>query len=176
MKKYLTPLLFIACLFLASCGYNFAGSSPINMPEDKRHLFISQLINPTQEAWLEPYLRSNVRDEFTRRGQVNWVDQNQAEALMQIEVIQFRTSDSQTGARDRTVRSTVTLNMKVDIVSARTGEVIWSSGSVSGSSSYFLQTEDRSMPGAYGPEHRRAAQEAADQAITRTADRLGDGF
>ncbi|MFN2342969.1 MAG: LPS assembly lipoprotein LptE [Desulfonatronovibrio sp.] len=176
MKKYIIPFLFIACTFLASCGYNFAGSSPINMPEDKRHLFISQLINPTQEAWLEPYLRSNLRDEFTRRGQVNWVSLDQAEALMQIEVIQFRTSDSQTGAKDRTVRSTVTLNMDVKIVSASTGEVIWSSGSVTGSSSFFLQNEDRSMPGAYGPGHRKAAQEAADQAITRTADRLGDAF
>ncbi|MCA1744055.1 MAG: LPS assembly lipoprotein LptE [Desulfovibrionales bacterium] len=176
MKKYIIPFLFIACTFLASCGYNFAGSSPINMPEDKRHLFISQLINPTQEAWLEPYLRSNLRDEFTRRGQVNWVSLDQAEALMQIEVIQFRTSDSQTGAKDRTVRSTVTLIMDVKIVSASTGEVIWSSGSVTGSSSFFLQNEDRSMPGAYGPGHRKAAQEATDQAITRTADRLGDAF
>ncbi len=169
-------LLLAAGILQFSCGYNFVGVSPIKLPGDMNHLHISLVQNPTQEVWLEPYLRSTFRDEFTRRGGVIWVSEDQAQALVRIDVGQFRTADGLTRERDRTVKANVTIEMEVQMLSAKTGELIWSSGSISGRSSYFLAAEDISMPGTQGPEQRRASREAVDQAVTRVADRLGDGF
>lgn len=176
MKYFHLFCLLLIFPLLPACGYNFAGSSPISMPGGNQLLHISLVNNPTQEAWLEPYLRSNFRDEFTRRGNVDWVPLDQAQALVQIDIHQFRTADSVSRERDKTVKASVVMTMEARIISAETGELIWSSGSVSGTSSYFLAAEDFSMPGTTGPEQRSASQDAVDQAITRIADRLGDVF
>ncbi len=169
-------LLILASSFLFSCGYNFVGASPINLPRNMVNLHIALVQNPTQEAWIEPYVRSQFRDEFSRRGRVEWVSEDQAQGLVHIDIQQFRTSDALTRERDRTVKADVAVTMNVQILSADTGQLIWSSGAVTGRSSYFLAAEDVSMPGSSGPEQRRASQEAVDEAVTRVADRLGDGF
>lgn len=172
-------LLFTLVPFLGlmlSCGYNFVGGTVINMPQDKRDLYISLVQDPTQEAWLEPYLRATFQDEFSRRGGVYWVSEDQAQALVHIFIHQFRTADSLTRERDRTVKADISIILEVKILSADAGEEIWSSGSVSGRSSYFLTAEDAVISGVQGPEQRRASEEAVDQAVTRVADGLGHGF
>jgi outer membrane lipopolysaccharide assembly protein LptE/RlpB len=173
-------LLFFLILpvfgLMLSCGYNFIGGSPINLPQDKSDLYITLVQDPTQEAWLEPYLRSTFQDEFSSRGGVNWVSEDQAQALVHIFIHQFRTADSLTSEMDRTVKADVTIVLEVKMLSADTGEEVWSSGNVSGRSSYFMTAEDASMSGVQGPEQRRASEEAVDQAVTRIADRLGHGF
>ncbi len=176
MKNICLFLLLLFSAFQVSCGYNFVGASPIALPEGKQHLNITLVHNPTQEAWLEPYLRSVFRDEFTRRGGAVWVSEDQAQAVVHIDIQQFRTADGLTRERDETVKADVTIIMEVKILSADTGEQIWSSGSISGRDSYFLAAEDVSVPGAPGPEQRRASEEAVDQAVSRVADRLGEGF
>lgn len=177
MKDY---RLFFLVLFVSvlplSCGYNFVGGAPISLPQGVQNLYISSVENPTQEAWLESYLRSAFHDEFARRGSVNWVSEDQAQALVNIEIQRFRTADSLTRQRDRTVKADVSITMEVKMLSAETGELIWSSGNITGRGSYFLAAEDVSAPGAPGPEQRRASEEAVDDAVTRAADRLGDGF
>lgn len=175
MPIYRLYFLIITCAFMFSCGYNFAGSSPVQMPEDKNDLYLGSIRNPTQDAWLEPYLRANFRDELTRRGGVNWVSEKKAQAIFNIDIQQLRTSDGVTRERDKTVKNEVVVIMKAEIVSVDTGEVIWSSGSVSGRSSYF-PGGGVSMAGMQGPGLRSASEEAVDEAITRLADRLGDGF
>ncbi|WP_052507523.1 DUF4136 domain-containing protein [Desulfonatronovibrio magnus] len=176
MPKLIVILFLLLTFLTSSCGYNFVGTAPINLPHDKKNLFINFVLNPTQEAWLEPYLRSQFRDEFTRRGQVNWVSEESAEALVTIQINEFRTSDSLTARQDRTVRTTVVINMEAKFLDARTSELIWSSGQATGSSSFFLAAEDASMPGSSGPLQQRASREAVDQAVTRIADRLGERF
>ncbi|MFO7728841.1 MAG: LPS assembly lipoprotein LptE [Desulfonatronovibrio sp.] len=172
---YRLYFLIITCAFLFSCGYNFAGFSPVQMPENKNDMFLGSVLNPTQDAWLEPYLRANFRDELTRRGGVNWVSQKQAQAIVNIDIQQLRTSEGVTGKRDKTVKNEVVITMKAEIVAVDTGEAIWSSGSVVGRSSYFLDG-GLSMAGIQGPGLRSASEEAVDEAITRLVDRLGDGF
>jgi len=176
MKNNCLFLLLLSCTLQFSCGYNFVGASPISLPEGKRQLSISLVHNPTQEVWLEPYLRSAFRDEFTRRGGAHWVSQEQAQALVHIEIQEFRTSDTLTRQKDETVKSDVSITLEVKIFSTDTGEQIWSSGIVRGRDSFFMAAEDVSLPGAPRPEQRRASEEAVDQAITRVADRLGDVF
>lgn len=176
MQIYRAYFLIIICAFLFSCGYNFAGSAPVQMPEDKNDMHLGSVRNPTQEAWLEPYLRANFRDELARRGGVNWVSENQAQAVFNIEIQQLRTSDGVTSERDRTVKNEVVITMKAEIVSEDTGEVLWSSGSVAGKSSYYLGQDGADMAGSQAPGSRAAYQEAVDEAIVRLADRLGDGF
>lgn len=176
MMKSARLLVLVMLAVLAACGYRFQGTSDIDLPRGMTRLAITQVINPTQEVWLEPYLRGSLRDEFRRRGGVEWVSESRAQGHVQVEIIQYRTSDSVTGLDDSTVKTTLTVVMSVKILDADTSRVLWSSGRLSGSDSYFLEAAGSLAPGSDHSGRSPAGEEAVDQAVSRAADRLSSGF
>ncbi len=169
--------VLVLCLALcAGCGYNFAGMTPVDMPEGVSRLHLDRVNNPTQEAWLEPFVRSNFRDEFSRRADISWVDREQSQAYIEIDIKNYRVSDDLTGAGDRAVRSDVRLDLEVKIYHSQDDQLLWSSGSVRGSSSYYLAQDQAPVPGESTPGERQAAQEAVEEALRLATDRLGTEF
>ncbi|GAB1400694.1 hypothetical protein MASR1M66_21490 [Aminivibrio sp.] len=82
----------------SACGYSLTANAPIDLPADSTRLYLAKVTNPTTETWLEPMLRSSLRDELTRRGNVTWVGRNEAEATVNVDVRSYSTSDSVKGA------------------------------------------------------------------------------
>lgn len=175
--KSLWAVLCIA-LFLSACGYQLTARAPIQLPEDSTRLYLNKVTNPTTETWLEPMLRSSLRDELTRRGNVAWVGRDEAEATVNIDVRSYSTSDSLKGRDDVTLKSEARILMVVTFYSAKTNALIWTSGPVSAAESYrgtggtvtstgLLQTTSAK---------REATQEAVDLAVRMVADRLGQKF
>ncbi|MFW5730601.1 MAG: LPS assembly lipoprotein LptE [Desulfonatronovibrionaceae bacterium] len=176
MKQSACFCLLIILTGLAACGYRFEGASAIDLPRGMTRLNITQVINPTQEVWLEPYLRSSLKDEFHRRGGVDWVAADKAQGHVQVEIFQFRTSDSVIGVDETSVKSTLTIVMSVKILSAETSQELWNSGRLTGRDSYFLEAAPSLTPGSVSAGRSPAGQEAVDQAVSRAADRLSSGF
>jgi len=163
--RLLCLLLVVSAWTLPGCGYNFAGTAPVTLPQDVRMLYIRDVHNPTQEHWLDSYLRSNFQDEFTRRAEVSFVSEDQAESWIRLEVNRYSTSEELTGAGDAQVRSDIDIDLEATMFDSDTGDQIWSSGSVRGSSSFYEE-----------PEERAAAREAVDEALRRIADGLRQDF
>ena len=160
---------FVACVILLSaltgCGYTFSGMAPIDLPMGKKRLCITKFINPSTEAWLEPSLRSELRDEFTRRGQVTWVQRNEAETLVTIKVLTYSSSSTLKASDDETVKSAIQLSVEVQMYNAEDHTLIWSSGRIYASESYR------------GDGNKSDAQTTAvSLAAERVADRLGQAF
>jgi len=130
----------IACIVLlcalTGCGYTFSGMAPIDLPQGKKRLCITKFINPSTEAWLEPSLRSELRDEFTRRGQVTWVQKDEAETLVTIRVLTYSSSSTLKASDDETVKSAIQLSIEVQMYNAEDHTLIWSSGTIYASESY----------------------------------------
>lgn len=110
-------------------------------------------------------LRSGLRDELTRRGRVVWVDREQAQSRVTLNVRQYSSSDSVKGLDDVTVTSQVVIQLEVSFFSTETNSLIWTSGLVTASESYR---------GAGGK--RQATQNAVDLAMRMVADRLAQQF
>jgi outer membrane lipopolysaccharide assembly protein LptE/RlpB len=161
--RLLLPLLGL--LLLSACGYQLTANAPIDLPQDSSRLYLAKVTNPTTETWFEPMLRSSLRDELTRRGQVTWVDRNEAEATVNIDVRSYSTSDAVKGRDDVTFKSKVTIRMEVSFFSTKTSAMIWTSGPVVASESY------RGTGGK-----KDATQEAVDLAMRMVADRLSQKF
>ncbi|WP_291321704.1 LPS assembly lipoprotein LptE [Desulfonatronospira sp.] len=168
--------LILMLTLSVGCGYNFTGMAPVDMPGDVSRLYLSRVDNPTLEVWLEPYVRTNFRDEFSRRADISWVDREEAQAYVVIDILNYRVSDGLTGAGDRTIRSQVRLDLDVRMYDSRTSDLLWSSGGVHGSGSYFPAHDQASVPGESTPGERQAAREAVEEALRLAADRLGTGF
>jgi hypothetical protein len=130
-------------LFLPACGYQLTARAPIQLPENSTRLYLNKVTNPTTETWLEPMLRSSLRDELTRRGNVTWVDREQAEATVNIDVRSYSTSDALKGRDDVTLKSAASIQMVVTFYSAKTNALIWTSGPVTASESYPRSHENQ---------------------------------
>ncbi len=165
-------------LFLPACGYQLTARAPIQLPEDSTRLYLNKVTNPTTETWLEPMLRSSLRDELTRRGNVTWVDRDQAEATVNIDVRSYSTSDSLKGRDDVTLKSQARILMVVTFYSAKTNALIWTSGPISASESYRSTSGSITSTGLIQTTSakREATQNAVDLAVRMVADQLGQKF
>lgn len=152
-------------LFIAGCGYHFSASAPITLPRNVTDIYIQEVHNPTLEAWIDPYLRSRFRDEFTRRAMINWVDGEQAQAAVILRIIAYSTDTELSGAQDQTLRERATVIMETEFRSMVDGSLIWSSGHISEYETFEAGTSDIA-----------AGQRALENAIRRTADGLGADY
>ncbi|WP_457572562.1 LPS assembly lipoprotein LptE [Desulfovulcanus sp.] len=160
-------ILLISQLLLlcqTGCGYQFSSISPVSLPHGYTCLYISRVVNPSQESWLEPKIRSYLRDELTRRGQVRWVSKDKAEVLVRINIKEFSTA-SVKGEKDQSIKYIAQVVLEVLMFSAKDKTLIWTSGQINGNKSYYNENEKRV-----------AAEQAVEKALDLVVDRLGNGF
>ncbi|MBI9109689.1 LPS assembly lipoprotein LptE [Maridesulfovibrio ferrireducens] len=137
-------LLLLLCLvfFVSGCGYHNSASEPNRLPEAFREVAIAEVTNPTLERWLEPKIRSGLRDEITRRGQLTWVEKSKAEALFNIRIVKFSNGSRVLGDKDKTLKYNATLRVQMKVVDAADGHLIWNSGNVEVTESYYTGQEE----------------------------------
>ena len=142
--KSVKNLIVLLCLVFAitACGYHNSATEPNRLGEKFREIAINKVENPTLERWLEPELRSLLRDEITRRGQLVWVDKSKAEALINIRVISLSSGSRILGNKDATLKYDKTLKIQMRITSAADGSLLWNSGPVEVTESYYTGEED----------------------------------
>ncbi len=170
--------VFCIALLLPACGYQLTARAPIQLPQDSTRLYLDKVTNPTTETWIEPMLRSSLRDELTRRGNVTWVSRDEAEATVNIDVRSYSTSDALKGRDDVTLKSAASIQMVVSFFSTTTNALIWTSGPITASESYRGPSEIKSSTGTLQSTSgkREATQEAIDLATRMVADQLGQKF
>ncbi|HKK33341.1 MAG TPA: LPS assembly lipoprotein LptE [Desulfomicrobiaceae bacterium] len=158
-------LTALAALLLTGCGYQLSSMAPITLPKEQTRLYIAKVTNPTIESWIEPRLRSSLRDELTRRGGVQWVERNQAETEVEVIIHSFSTSSSVKGEDDETVRSSASITLEIQLFDRQDHAMLWTSGPVSGQESYSGDSQQE-----------EAAFDAMEEVIRKSADRLSDQF
>jgi len=163
--KTLLPALLLLSATLFSCGYHFSSTAPITLPRSQTKLYLSRVDNPTQLGWLTPYIRSELRDELIKRGQVTWVRRDEAETLVRVEVRDFTSSDSLKGEEDESVKYSARITLRVLMSNSRNGEPLWNSGWQTGTETFYTEGEKNS-----------ASRKAVDEALRRAADGLGREF
>jgi outer membrane lipopolysaccharide assembly protein LptE/RlpB len=158
-------LTVLAALLLTGCGYQLSSMAPITLPKEQTRLYIAKVTNPTIESWIEPRLRSSLRDELTRRGGVQWVEPSLAETKVEVIVHSFSTSSSVKGEDDETVRSSASITLEVQLFDRQDHAMLWTSGRVTDQESYSGKAQ-----------RQEAALTAMEEAIRKSADRLSDQF
>ncbi len=164
MKIIRTLCLFLFFIVLAGCGYSFPDGSTSSLPDQYRSLAINKVEHPTLQSWLEPRLRSLLRDELNRRDWVTWTSKKNARAWINIDVERYYRQAAVTGNSDETLRSEASIKMSATIISPADGHVIWSSGTISESWPY------------YGGEEEEADMEVTALAIQRLARQLSQNY
>ncbi|MFP4071318.1 MAG: LPS assembly lipoprotein LptE [Desulfovibrionales bacterium] len=155
-------LLFV--LLTAGCGYHFAGTTPLILPEGVRTLTISRVNNPTILPWIGPELRNSVWDEISRRSEAVLKDSGGAEATLEMDIVRYSASTLLEGRSEQTVKSQVVLVVDGRLV-RRGGGVVWSSGPVTVNETFVSEGQER-----------EAAELAVQKVARRIVDRLDRSF
>lgn len=136
-------MVMLLCVVFAvtACGYHNSATEPNRLGERFKEVAIAKVENPTLERWLEPKLRSLLRDEITRRGQLVWTDKSKADALFNIKIISLSSGSSILGNDDITLKYDKTLKVQMRVTNAADGKLLWNSGTVSVTESYFTNEE-----------------------------------
>ena len=163
-------LAALALLSLGGCGYKFTGSSvsdeeSVNvLPQHYRDLAIIRIENPTVEPWLEPRLRSLIRDEFTRRRLANWVERAKAAAFVTVQIKQYTRSTALSGAQDQSLKLNAGMVWVVRIRRAGDNLLLWESGEMTQGESFYPGDAD-------GADMR-----LTDLAVRRVADLMTERY
>jgi len=164
-------LMALAALALCGCGYHFTGSAPADGSEqasrlapELRKMAVVRVDNPTTEAWIEPRLRSLIRDEFNRRRLVTWTDKAKATSLLTIIIKKFTRSTALAGESDQSVKLSTGIIVIFRVTRATDGAIIWDSGEQSQNESYY--------PG----DSEGADMRVTDMLVRRMADLMTENY
>ena len=145
--KSVKKLVLLLCVVFAvsACGYHNSATEPNRVSKQFREVAIAKVENPTLERWLEPKIRSMLRDEITRRGQLVWTDKSKAEALINIRILELSDGSRILGDQDVTLKYDMTLKVQMSVTSASDGALIWNSGPMEVTESYYTGQEDEAQ-------------------------------
>ncbi|MGE4551726.1 MAG: LPS assembly lipoprotein LptE [Desulfovibrionaceae bacterium] len=153
------------CLGLSACGYSLASRGPSALKDNQRKLYLVSVENPSLDTWVGPELRSRLRDEINNRHVARWTERSNAQGLVEVVIDRFTTSETTvTGESDQSLRYAASISVSMHIVSPLDGSVLWSSGSVGASESF------------YGKDAASARERVVRLAVERMVDRLSENY
>jgi len=120
--------------------------------------------NPTTEAWLEPRLRSLIRDEFNRRRLVTWTEKAKATSLLTVTIKSYTRQTAIAGQSDQTVKLSTGITMSLRVTNAYDGTLIWDSGEQIQSETFYPGYSDI------------ADQRITDLIVRRLADLMTENY
>jgi outer membrane lipopolysaccharide assembly protein LptE/RlpB len=167
MRRLALILAIVSTALLSGCGYTFTGmNSPggedaaSRLAPELRQMALIRVDTPTTETWIEPRLRSLIRDEFNRRRLVTWTERAQATSLLTVIVKKFSRSTYVAGEQNQSVKLNTNLVLIFKVTRASDGAVLWDSGQ---------QTQRESF---YPGDAEGADMRITDMAVRRMADLL----
>lgn len=167
-RKFIVLALAVCCglaALAAGCGYSIGTSAPAVLPKGHRSLAINKVDNPTTEVWLEPRLRSKLRDELAGRGLAVWSDPSKAESLLNVRIIRLTKGAAVKDKRDKTLKYEVEIRLEGKLVNAKDRTPLWESGAIMISEFYYSDSDRGS-----------AEDMAVTMAVRELADRMGQAF
>jgi len=162
-RRVAVTLAAAAVLFLLSaCGYHFSSTAPLALPQGMQLLHLERIEDPTTQPQLESRLRTGIRNEFTQRGDVEWVPRKEAEGLLQVKILSFTSSSKLESSEQETVRFEAVMRFEGSIFQSGDHALVWESGELSVRESYATQAE---RDQAQSRLVRQAAEKLANQLV-----------
>jgi hypothetical protein len=161
----------IVCLWLAGCGYHFAGEGPGPKPGLEK-IAIPVFENKSSEAELETLFAGALRHEFMVRGTYRIVPTAEAEAVFRGRIMRLYTTELAHREPEDTIETRIYITLDIRCVDTKTGAVLWQDNNLSEFSS-FLQHRDPIL--AY-QDRRRAEAIIARRVAERIHDRFLSNF
>lgn len=139
MKKYLITFFLLLTL---GCGYHFTDSQPLIFPNQATKLAIKKVINPSQETWIESYVRNFLNEEISKRSSAKVTSNQEATLFISIYLREVSTSEQTKGEKDITLRYAASLTLYFVFTDLK-GEKVLTTKPITYSESYKSEAEKK---------------------------------
>ena len=139
-SKSILGVLFILCLFLASCGYKFSANNKPKFSQEIKTIAVGDIESSTIDSWIVYGLHQILREGLQNRNWFKVVDKKTADALLNITIHRFYTTTSLEGLNDVTLESSAYIAISAELVT-QAGKIIWRSGNITKTLTYTGNNE-----------------------------------
>ncbi len=139
-------LAVFAVMALSGCGYRLASDTPSVLGDGSKTLKVKGIESPTLHPWLPYAIRSRLRDEIGARYLARWVDSGPADYEIQVNVINFTTSEWIRTEFDTSQLYSMQLTLEAIVYEGSGNKEIWRSGQIS-YSEYDERVDERAASG-----------------------------
>lgn len=146
MKKFLRFFFLSALLFTSACGYKVQGLTTKNtdsiLGDGSKTVAITKIEDPSLYPWVNYYVTNLFHSEMNMRRLAKWENKDKADYTIEVIMPRFESRSFLNDETDRTLLSTIYIEMEVTVRNSVTNEV-WRSGVLS-ASEYFDNMNEES--------------------------------
>ena len=163
MRKLLLPLVPLCVMMcVAGCGYRVGA---VNPDDPIKKIYIPSVKNYTTEPGIEARATSKIVSAFQIDGTYLIVDENDADAILEIELTSFNRSALRYDKQDVTSEYRLTIGSELMLRDAKTRRLLWHASRVEGEEAFFVTVN---LPSA----QRLAIPLALDDLATKIVERV----
>ena len=148
MKKFLQFFLISSLFFISSCGYRVQGLSNQHtgsiLGDGNKTVAITKIDDPSLYPWVNYYVTNLFHTEMNLRKLAKWENKDKADYLIEIIMPRFEARSFLNDETDKTLLSTIYIQMEVTVRNTKTNEV-WSSGLLSASEYFDIMSEESAV-------------------------------
>ncbi len=122
--KTKTIIIFLLCLLVSGCGYQFAGKTS-ELGNQYRSISIPMFTNNTSESTLEKIFTKYFREEFILNSNLPLVPSNRADLIVRGEIDSISTSVVSYREAEETRESRVRIGIKLQCIRTSDNHVVW---------------------------------------------------
>ncbi len=162
----------LALLATAACGFHLAGRGTGAVPEHIKVIALVPFENRTQRPEIEQRVTEQVANALVKRGRYRVVTSSEnADALLEGAINQYRTSPVQFTAEGRATRVEAVISMEATFRDLANDEVLWSQSGL-----LFREQYDVAQTGEFIEEETVALDEIAEGAAEALVASIFEGF
>lgn len=168
-RSLAAPLLLVAVLGPWGCGYTVGGRA---LPEDIRTITIPVFANRTAEPAVEGLITSAVAEAFSTDGRLRVVGRDEADAVLEGDVVGYRVDSVAFDSRTQVQRYRVVVRLNLRLRDLRRGRVLFEEPGIEDRADFRVEGTAARTIGVEEGALRVAVLEVARSVVSLTLQRF----
>ena len=151
----------VVTLLLSGCGYHLARRGPA-LPDSIQTVHVAPWSNRSNEFLLGSWITDELRQTFLRESGLKIASREEADVILEGEILQVTTSGLSYITYDRAVERRITAECAVRMIDQKTGELLWETNNIVRWESFLVGSDVVATEGLKNEALRKLSQDVAD--------------
>jgi len=158
---YFAGLIIFLVSFFSGCGYQLEERSA-SLPDWIQSIYVTPWENRSNELLLGAWITEELRQEFLRGSGLALAPKDEADVILEGEVIEVRTSGLSYVRYDQTVERRIVAECKVRLLDPKSKKVLWQTANIVREESFLVGTDVMKTEGLKNEALKKLSRDVAE--------------